>query len=104
LPADPWGPSRLDAVAMIFNRLTGLDLGPPPHYLIPDNVRIADAPVRYPSLWNAAIQDLTQWPGFAENGNDPRPGAEVQLHIAHGYGTTLPADEKRALLQYLKTL
>ena len=27
---DPWGPARLDAVGMIFNRLTGLDLGPPP--------------------------------------------------------------------------
>ena len=26
--------------------------------------------MRYPFLWNAAIQDKTQWPGFAENGND----------------------------------
>ena len=25
LPAKPWGPGRLDAVAIIFNRLTGLD-------------------------------------------------------------------------------
>lgn len=70
LPPNPWGPSRLDAVAMIFNRLTGLDLGPPPSYLIPDNIQVADAPVRYPFLWNAAIQDRTQWPGFADNGND----------------------------------
>ena len=71
LPVDkPWGPSRLDAVAMIFNRLTGLDIGPPPSYLIPDNIRTADAPARYPFLWNAAIQDMTQWPGFADNGND----------------------------------
>ncbi len=70
LPATPWGPSRLDAVAMIFNRLTGLDLGPPPTYLIPDNIQTADAPARYPFLWNASIQDMTQWPGFADNGND----------------------------------
>ena len=70
LPPNPWGPSRLDAVAMIFNRLTGLGLGPPPSYLIPDNIQTADAPVRYPFLWNAAIQDKTQWPGFADNGND----------------------------------
>ena len=70
LPAQPWGPGRLDAVAMIFNRLTGLDIGPPPSFLIPDNIQPADAPVRYPFLWNAAIQDMTQWPGFAENGND----------------------------------
>ena len=70
LPADPWGPGRLDAVAMIFNRLTGLDLGKPPSYLIEDNIQRAEAPVRYPFLWNAAIQDKTQWPGFADNGND----------------------------------
>jgi hypothetical protein len=70
LPAEPWGPSRLDAVAMIFNRLTGLDIGPPPTYLIPDNIKPADAPVRYPFLWNAPIQDKIQWPGFADNGND----------------------------------
>ncbi|MBN0387226.1 hypothetical protein JTM64_38125, partial [Pseudomonas aeruginosa] len=27
LPKDTWGPARLDAVSMIFNRLTGLDIG-----------------------------------------------------------------------------
>jgi mono/diheme cytochrome c family protein len=70
LPKTPWGPSRLDAVGMIFNRLTGLDLGPAPSYLIADNIKVADAPVRYPFLWNAARQDFTQWPGFAQNGDD----------------------------------
>ena len=55
---------------MIFNRLTGLDLGPPPSFLIADNIKSADAPVRYPFLWNAPRQDKTQWPGFADNGND----------------------------------
>jgi hypothetical protein len=70
LPERPWGPARLDAVSMIFNRLTGLDIGPPPSYMIPGNIKRADVPVRYPFLWNAAIQDKTQWPGFADNGND----------------------------------
>jgi hypothetical protein len=70
LPKPPWGPARLDAVGMIFNRLTGLDLGPPPSFLIADNIKVADAPVRYPFLWNAAVQDMTQWPGFADNGSD----------------------------------
>lgn len=69
LPNPPWGVARLDAVSMIFNRLTGLDLGPAPSYLIPSNIRKATAPVRYPFLWNAAIQDRTQWPGFAPNGS-----------------------------------
>jgi mono/diheme cytochrome c family protein len=70
LPTPGWGPGRLDAVGMIFNRLTGLDLGPPPTFLIAENIKKADAPVRYPFLWNAARQDLTQWPGFADNGSD----------------------------------
>ena len=69
-PTPAWGPARLDAVGMIFNRLTGLDLGPPPSYLIADNIKAADAPVRYPFLWNAPRQDKTQWPGFADNGSD----------------------------------
>jgi hypothetical protein len=38
--------------------------------LIPGNIKHADAPVRYPFLWNAAKQDKTQWPGFADNGTD----------------------------------
>ena len=70
LPDPAWGPSRLDAVSMIFNRLAGLDLGASPTFLIADNIAKADAPARYPFLWNAAIQDKTQWPGFADNGND----------------------------------
>jgi hypothetical protein len=65
-----WGRGRLDAVSMIFNRLTGMDLGTAPSYLIPQNIQLADAQVRYPFLWNAPVQDFTQWPGFAANGND----------------------------------
>jgi hypothetical protein len=70
LPTPGWGPARLDAVGMIFNRLTGLDLGPPPSFLIADNIQKADAPVRYPFIWNAPLQDKTQWTGFADNGSD----------------------------------
>lgn len=70
LPTQPWGPARLDAVSMIFNRVAGLDIGPPPSHMIPGNIASATAPVRYPFLWNAPIQDKTQWPGFADNGND----------------------------------
>jgi hypothetical protein len=69
-PGGPWGPARLDAVSMIFNRLTGLDIGNPPYYLLAANIMVADAPVRYPFLWNAPVQDRTQWPGFAANGDD----------------------------------
>ncbi len=65
-----WGPGRLDAVSMIFNRLTGLDIAPDGRDgMIPENIYPAHAPVRYPFLWGSAKQDLTQWPGFAPNGD-----------------------------------
>ena len=69
LPEQSWGPGRADCVGLIFNRVTGLDIGPPPSYIIRRNIREAAAPVRYPFIWNASIQDRTQWAGFAENGN-----------------------------------
>jgi cytochrome c5 len=62
LPDETWGPSRLDAFGMIFNRVVGLDIDQPQNY------RKADAPVRYPFLWNAPRQDKTQWNGMAPNG------------------------------------
>ena len=61
LPNPPWGPGRLDAFGLIFNRV-GLDLK------ATANVRSADAPVRYPFLWNAWRQDRTQWNGSVPNG------------------------------------
>jgi hypothetical protein len=60
--SSPWGPGRLDAFGMIFNRVAARDLG------IDANFKIADAPVSYPFLWNASRQDKTQWNGFVPNG------------------------------------
>ena len=65
----PWGPARLDETAMIDNTVAGLDLGPAPMFLLPENLATGDAPVRYPFLWNAAKQDFTGWTGNAANGN-----------------------------------
>jgi hypothetical protein len=66
LPASPWGPGRLDAFGMIFNRVAARDLGleKAPH----NNFRFADAPVSYPFVWNASRQDHTQWNGAVPNG------------------------------------
>src|SRR5215470_18318121 len=104
LPAPPWGPGRLDAVGMIFNRLTGLDLGPPPSFLLADNIKKADAPVRYPFLWNAAIQDKTQWPGFADNGNDILGLARNLGEVYGVFAIFRPKPDSRRLLgvDYLK--
>jgi len=69
LPADhPWGPGRLDAFGMIFNRVAGRDLGPGPDQDIKANFAKANAPVSYPFLWNATRQDWTQWNGGVPNG------------------------------------
>jgi mono/diheme cytochrome c family protein len=65
-----WGLGRVDALSIIFNRLSGLDIGEPPGYLILENIVAADAPVRFPFLWNAPRQDFTQWPGITPNGNE----------------------------------
>lgn len=65
-----WGPGRADAVSMIFNRVAGLDIGEGESRIIKENIAAADAPVRYPFVWNAARQHITQWPGFAKNGDD----------------------------------
>jgi hypothetical protein len=62
LPPSPWGPGRLDAFNMIFNRVAARDLEQP------QNFAVADAPVSYPFLWNASKQDRTQWNGGVENG------------------------------------
>ncbi|WP_044558596.1 di-heme-cytochrome C peroxidase [Azospirillum sp. B4] len=63
LDGQAWGPARLDAFSMIFNRLTGLD------FKVPSNVAPAHAPVSYPFLWNAHRQDAVQWNMSAPNGN-----------------------------------
>jgi hypothetical protein len=70
LPSPGWGVGRADAVSMIFNRVAGLDIGEPPLRIIEHNIALADAPVRYPFVWDAPIQAMTQWPGFAKNGDD----------------------------------
>ena len=69
LPKEPWGVGRLDALGMIFDNLTGTDLGTSPDRVIKENIKLANAPVRYPFLWNAPFQDHTQWPGITPNGN-----------------------------------
>ena len=102
LPAQDWGLARIDAVGMIFNRVAGLDLD------IPANIRPADAPVRYPFLWDASRQDKTQWPGFAQNGLDVlamgRNVGEVLGVFAwfHPTGGLLPAPDGARHVEYLR--
>jgi hypothetical protein len=59
-----WGPRRLDAFGMIFNRVTSIDLG------IRGNGQPPDAPVSYPFLWGTSWHDFTQWTGAVRNEPD----------------------------------
>ena len=102
LPTPPWGPGRLDAVAMIFNRVAGLDIGPPPDFLIAANIQKASAPVRYPFLWNAYRQDQTQWPGFADNGNDIL-GLSRNLGEVYGVFAVFHPQKEGPLIDFIKT-
>jgi mono/diheme cytochrome c family protein len=56
-----WGPARLDAFGMIFNRATSIDLN------IPENSQPPNAPVSYPFLWDTSHHDWVQWNGSAPN-------------------------------------
>jgi hypothetical protein len=87
---------------MIYNRLAGLDLGAAPTYLIPANIQTADAPTRYPFLWNAPRQDYSQWTGFAENGNDFLALARNlgQLYGVFGRFHPQPTDSSVAMLDH----
>jgi len=66
LPDSPWGPGRLDAFGMIFNRVAARDLKL--EHAPFNNFKPADAPVSYPFVWNASRQDRTQWNGGVPNG------------------------------------
>lgn len=107
LPDPGWGPSRADAISMIFNRLAGLDMGKPPTFLIEENIVLADAPTRYPFLWNAGLQDKTQWPGFADNGNSilglSRNLGEVYGVFADFHPQPLESDSHLINRDFLKT-
>ncbi len=63
-PASPWGPARLDAFGMIFNRVTNIDLKRP------DNNRKPEAPVSYPFLWGTSWHTVTQWNGSVPNNDE----------------------------------
>jgi hypothetical protein len=70
LPATPWGIGRADAVGMIQNRVSGLDLGPLANsHVMASNIAVAAEPVRYPFIWNSGKQDFTQWAGTNVNGS-----------------------------------
>jgi len=57
----PWGPARLDAIAMIVNRLVSSTPG------IPENWSTPLAPTKPPFVWNSPQGTWTQWRGVQQD-------------------------------------
>jgi len=57
----PWGPSRMDAIGLIVNRMTSI--GPE----IPENWLTPLAPTKPPFLWNSPQGSWTQWRGTIQD-------------------------------------
>lgn len=64
-PSERFGAGRVDAFGAIFNEVTVTFLNQP------GNWSAANAPVSYPSLWDAPQHDRVQWNGAAENKVNP---------------------------------
>jgi hypothetical protein len=73
-----WGPARIDAIAMIVNRLTATLPG------IPENTSTPLAPTKPPFLWNAPHATWTQWRGVQQ---DP-----IQRNLTETMGVFLDVD------------
>ena len=60
-PHTPYGFGRVDAFGIIMNEVFGTDLHQP------GNIKVPDAPVSYPFLWDTPRLDFVQWNGSAFN-------------------------------------
>jgi hypothetical protein len=70
-PDSPWGPARVDAFGMIFNRTSAIDLSDATLWSwfqpLEANSQKPNAPVSYPFLWGTSRQDHVQWNAVAKN-------------------------------------
>ncbi len=70
-PDSPWGPARVDAFGMIFNRASSIDLSDATLWSwfdpLESNAQKPNAPVSYPFLWGTSRQDHVQWNAVAKN-------------------------------------
>jgi len=73
-----WGPSRLDAIALIVNRLVSSVPG------IPENLSTPLAPTKPPFVWNSPQGTWTQWRGVQQ---DP-----IERNLTETMGVFMPMD------------
>ena len=91
LPTTPWGIGRADALGMIQNRLSGLDIGPVANsHVIASNIAVAAQPVRYPFIWNTGKQDFTQYSGSSVGGSSSYSLARDASQVIGVYAAFYP--------------
>lgn len=73
-----WGPSRIDAISLIVNRLTATLPD------VPENWSTPLAPTKPPFLWNSPQGSWTQWRGVQQ---DP-----IQRNLTETMGVFMPVD------------
>jgi mono/diheme cytochrome c family protein len=74
----PWGPSRMDAIGLIVNRVTSVAPD------IPQNWSAPLAPTKPPFLWNSPQGTWTQWRGVQK---DP-----IERNLIETMGVFMPMD------------
>lgn len=105
-PNTPFGHGRIDAFALFLNEITGTAMDKP------ENYRVPDAPVSYPSIWGAPNLDWVQWNGSAGSPLGRNVGevlggfASLDLKAGSPQFSETTADLKNlyALEEYLKKL
>jgi hypothetical protein len=81
-----WGPARMDAIALIVNRLTAILSG------IPENWSTPDAPTKPPFLWNAPQALWTQWRGSQQDPIQRNLGETMGVYMSIDLHSKTPAE------------
>jgi hypothetical protein len=82
----PFGPGRVDALALIFTRMLAQLPG------IPENSNLPKAPVKPPFLWNAPQGLWTQWRGAVQDPITRNLQESMAVWLAVDLGSKSPAE------------
>jgi hypothetical protein len=82
----PWGPSRMDAIALIVNRVTSVLPG------IPENWSTPLAPTKPPFLWNSPQGLWTQWRAVQQDPIDRNLTETMGVYMSIDLQSKAPAE------------
>ena len=82
----PWGPSRMDAISLIVNRVTSIAPN------IPENWFAPLAPTKPPFLWNSPQGTWTQWRGVQQDPINRNLTETMGVYMSMNLTSDSPAD------------